>query len=238
VAVWRRPHFVRLWASQTISLLRSEVTVLALPLAAIALGAGPKEMGWLAAARFLPSLLLGLPAGVWVDRLPRRPLLIATDIGRGLVQAASAPFALVADVASFLASALLLGTIRTPEPASRWAGRRRVLLREAAADFQLPEEAPRAALLYYRRHRAAIEARVAENGAALDELDAEPGQRARAAEFYLDHNVAAAAGYLRALGHGAHRPGRGPGGRRRPRPAGAAIHCTLRPSRYSGWRRA
>ena len=44
-------------------------------------------MGWLAAARFLPSLLLGLPAGAWVDRLPPRPLLIATDLGRGLVLA-------------------------------------------------------------------------------------------------------------------------------------------------------
>jgi len=63
------------------------------------------------------------------------------------------------------------------KPASRGAGRRRALLREAAADFHLPEEALRAALAFYRRHRAAIEARVAENGAALD---AEPGQRARA----------------------------------------------------------
>ena len=85
--VWRRPDFVRLWASQTLSDVGSEVTQLALPLAAVALGAGPKEMGWLATCQFLPTLLLGLLAGAWVDRLPRRPLLIATDIGRGLVLA-------------------------------------------------------------------------------------------------------------------------------------------------------
>jgi MFS family permease len=149
-------------------------------------------MGWLAAARFLPTLLLGLLAGTWVDRLPRRPVLILTDLGRGavlaavpvaaltghlrlellypvaflasalavlaevahaaylpalverdrlveansglavgaqavkvagpslagaLVQAATAPLALVVDAVSFLVSAALLGTIRTREPA-------------------------------------------------------------------------------------------------------------------------
>jgi hypothetical protein len=66
------------------------------------------------------------------------------------------------------------------KPAARWATRRSALLREAAADFHLPEEALRAALAFYRRHRAAIEARVAENGAALDGLDAGPGRRAPA----------------------------------------------------------
>jgi hypothetical protein len=63
------------------------------------------------------------------------------------------------------------------KPASRWATRRRALLREAAADFHLPEEALLAALAFYRRHRAAIDARVAENGAALD---AGPGCAPRA----------------------------------------------------------
>ena len=84
----RHPDFLRLWAGQTLSLVGSEVTLFALPLAAVALGAGPREMAWLAVARYLPTLLLGLPAGAWVDRLPRRPLLIATDLGRGAVLAA------------------------------------------------------------------------------------------------------------------------------------------------------
>lgn len=86
-SLWRHADFVRLWVSQTISLMGSQVTLLALPLAAVALGAGAREMGWLAAAQSLPTLLFGLPTGTWIDRLPRRPVLIAADLGQGLVLA-------------------------------------------------------------------------------------------------------------------------------------------------------
>src|SRR5204863_3102916 len=44
--------------------------------------ATPWQMGVLTASSTLPILLVGLFAGVWVDRLPRRPLLIAADFGR------------------------------------------------------------------------------------------------------------------------------------------------------------
>jgi MFS family permease len=73
----------------------AEVTLFALPLAAVALGAGAREVSWLTAVRFLPLLLLGLPAGVWADRLPRRPLLIATGLVRSAVLA-SVPLAALA----------------------------------------------------------------------------------------------------------------------------------------------
>jgi MFS family permease len=57
--------------------------VLALPLiAALTLDATPWQMGLLSAAGAAPILFVGLFAGVWVDRLRRRPLLIAMDIGR------------------------------------------------------------------------------------------------------------------------------------------------------------
>ena len=46
------------------------------------LGASPLEMGLLSAASGLPVLLFGVAAGVWVDRLRRRPLMIAADLGR------------------------------------------------------------------------------------------------------------------------------------------------------------
>jgi MFS family permease len=56
---------------------------LGLPLIAILiLKANPFEVGLLTAVEYLPFLLVGLPAGVWVDRLRRRPILIAADIGR------------------------------------------------------------------------------------------------------------------------------------------------------------
>jgi Na+/melibiose symporter-like transporter len=162
-------------------------------------------MGWLAAARTLPVLLLGLVAGTWVDRLPRRPLLIATDlaraallcsipaaallgqlrldllyavaflagvlalvsqvahasylpalVGRGqlvegnsklavtgqvasvagpslggaLVQLVTAPMAILADAISFVASAVLLGTIHRRESPPDAPAARRTLWRE------------------------------------------------------------------------------------------------------------
>lgn len=64
----------------------SEITSLALALfAAVTLRASPLEMGLLVAATQLPFLLFSLPAGVWVDRRRRRPILIATDVGSALL---------------------------------------------------------------------------------------------------------------------------------------------------------
>ena len=84
--LWRRPDFLKLWAGQSVSLFGSAVTELAFPLTAVlVLGATPSQMGALQAAQYAPFLLLGLFAGVWVDRLRRRPLLIWADVGRALL---------------------------------------------------------------------------------------------------------------------------------------------------------
>jgi MFS family permease len=81
--LWQQPDFVKLWVGQAISNFGSHITWQALPLTAmLALGAGPTELGLLAAAGAAPVLFFGLVAGVWVDRLPRRPLMIAADLGR------------------------------------------------------------------------------------------------------------------------------------------------------------
>ena len=80
--VWRNINFVKLWVAQTISLLGSAVSFLALPLIAVSfLNATPVQMGVLSAVNTLPALLLGLFACVWVDRHGRRPILIATNSG-------------------------------------------------------------------------------------------------------------------------------------------------------------
>ncbi|HEX2266986.1 MAG TPA: MFS transporter [Actinomycetota bacterium] len=92
-SLWRHSDFLRLWSAETISQLGTQVTLLALPLIAILLlRANPFEVGLLTAVEYLPFLLVGLPAGVWVDRLRRRPILIAADIGRA-VSLASIPVA-------------------------------------------------------------------------------------------------------------------------------------------------
>jgi MFS family permease len=83
--LWRHPDFLRLWSGQTISQLGSQVSGLALPLAAIlVLDASAFEVALLAAIEFLPFLLFALPAGVWIDRLRRRPILIVSDLGRAV----------------------------------------------------------------------------------------------------------------------------------------------------------
>src|SRR4051794_9604525 len=85
--------FRMLWAGQTISRVGTEVSVLALPLIAIQiLDASTFEVGSLTAIETLPFLLVGLPAGAWVDRMRRRRVLIAADIGR-LVALGSIPLA-------------------------------------------------------------------------------------------------------------------------------------------------
>jgi MFS family permease len=85
----RHPDFLKLWTGQSVSLFGSQVTRLALPFTAIlTLHATPAQMGILGAVQLAPFLLLGLFVGVWVDRLHRRPILIAADIGRALLLSA------------------------------------------------------------------------------------------------------------------------------------------------------
>ncbi len=85
-SLWRHAGFLTLWAGQTVSLFGSRITLLALPLTAVlALHASAAQMGLLAAAGSAPWLIVGLPAGVWVDRLRRRPLMVAADLGRALL---------------------------------------------------------------------------------------------------------------------------------------------------------
>jgi MFS family permease len=83
--LWRHADFLRLWGAATVSQVGSQVTLLALPLVAVlVLEASAFEVALLTTFDFLPFLLFGLAAGVWVDRLARRPIMIATDLGRAL----------------------------------------------------------------------------------------------------------------------------------------------------------
>jgi MFS family permease len=102
--LWQNGDFLRLWAAQSVSQFGSQVTNLALPLAAIlVLKASTFEVAALSVVEFLPFVLFSLPAGVWVDRLRRRPILIAADWGRAAALA-SIPLA-------YVAGALTLGQL-------------------------------------------------------------------------------------------------------------------------------
>jgi MFS family permease len=190
--LWSNRSFVRVWAAATVSIFGSLITRIALPLVAIlVLGSGALEVAVLRGLDLGATLVFGLVAGAWVDRLRRRPVLIWADLGRAallgsvpiafalgvlgfpqllvvsglaailttffdaadnaylptivardglvdansalaasgsaaefmafgisgfLVQLLTAPIAIAIDALTYLASALLLGTIRTVEP--------------------------------------------------------------------------------------------------------------------------
>jgi MFS family permease len=76
---------VKLWGSLTITHFGGQITFLALPLtAALVLNASPFEVGVLTALEALPYPILGLFAGVLVDRARKLPIIVAADIGRGV----------------------------------------------------------------------------------------------------------------------------------------------------------
>jgi len=207
--LWRNPDFVKLWAGETVSIFGSLISRTALPFTAIlVLDAGPAEIAVLGVADIGPAIVAGLFAGVWVDRLPRRPIMIAADLGRAallvsiplayaldglrieqlyvvafltgiltmffdvaymsylpslvrkgellegnsklaasasvaevgafsaagwLVQLLSGPAAVLIDAATFLVSAVFVGSIRKPEPARAPVEDRESMVREAAA---------------------------------------------------------------------------------------------------------
>lgn len=108
IGVLREPAFRRFWIGQSISFVGSQVTSLALPLTAvILLNASADQMGLMTAIGFVPFLIVGLLAGVWVDRMRRRPILIATD----LVSAVVVAIVPIASVAGFLRIELLYAVV-------------------------------------------------------------------------------------------------------------------------------
>ncbi|WP_380283809.1 MFS transporter [Kitasatospora purpeofusca] len=105
--------FRLLWAGETISRLGSAVTAVALPLVAVVtLDAGPLATGLLSAAVWLPWLLIGLPAGVWVGRWRRRTVLVRADLVAAALYASVPAAALlgVLTLAQLVLVALLAGT--------------------------------------------------------------------------------------------------------------------------------
>jgi len=100
--IWRNRNFAQLWWAESISQLGSQVSLLALPLVAITvLHASTFAVGALTAVEFAPFVLFGLPAGAIVDRLPRRPILMLSDLGRA-VALATVPIAYAFGVLSYV----------------------------------------------------------------------------------------------------------------------------------------
>lgn len=110
--LWQHKEFMRLWAGQSISEFGSWLGAMGL-LAILVLDATPAQMGILETLKAAPALLVGLFAGVWVDRQRRRPLLIGADVGRAALLGAIAVMALVglAQMIHLYVAALLVGSL-------------------------------------------------------------------------------------------------------------------------------
>jgi MFS family permease len=111
-SVFRHRDFTLLWAGLTVSDLGNAVTFVALPLVAVlVLHASALQVGLVSAASTVAWLLVALPAGVWVDRLRRRPVMVISDLARAVLMA-SIPLAWWLDVLSvtqLVLVALLVG---------------------------------------------------------------------------------------------------------------------------------
>ena len=82
-SLFRHPNYARLWGAGTVSLFGTQVSQIAIPFfAAVILNASPGQVGLLTTVEFLPFLLFTLPAGVWVDRFPKKRILVIGDLGR------------------------------------------------------------------------------------------------------------------------------------------------------------
>jgi MFS family permease len=81
----RRLDFWKFWLGQTVSQLGSSFTAFALPLLVYQLTGSAVNLAVATAAYFLPYLLFGLVIGAWVDRVDRKRMMIAVDLGRAAV---------------------------------------------------------------------------------------------------------------------------------------------------------
>lgn len=110
--VLRNPDFLRFLGSHAANELGANISRVALPLVAVVtLHAGPAQVGLLSSLQTVAFLLLGLPAGVWVDRMRKRRVMMASDLAR-FVLLGSIPLAAGLDLLSIemlLVVALLAG---------------------------------------------------------------------------------------------------------------------------------
>lgn len=88
-SLWRDSNFLTMWGGQALSQLGEQISMLAIPvLAVLLLNATAFEVGVLNAASTAAFLIVGLPAGAWIDRMRKRRVMIAADAVRAVTLAA------------------------------------------------------------------------------------------------------------------------------------------------------
>jgi MFS family permease len=131
-SLWRNRNYLLLWSGQAVSVVGTQLSQLAFPLLVLALTGSAAQAGFLGAARTIPYMLLGLPAGALVDRWGRKRLMMVCDAGRALLLA-SIPLALALgrlSLAQLYAVALAEGTLNVFFSLANTAGLVRVVSKE------------------------------------------------------------------------------------------------------------
>lgn len=131
-SLWRNRDWVLLWGGQLVSVAGTEIALLAYPLLMLALTNSPAQAGFLTAARTVPFLLLGLPAGALVDRWDRKRVMLICDAGRALALG-SVPLAIALNhltLAQLYAVALIEGTLNVFFNLAETAALTRIVPRE------------------------------------------------------------------------------------------------------------
>ncbi len=122
--LWRDGNFRRIWAGQTASIFGDRVTDLALPWLILTQTHSAFDAGLIAAARYAPIIALGMVAGLVVDRVPRRLVLIICDAMRALALFSVVLLALMGRAAPLVLLALVvmaLGIGQLGFQAAYWA---------------------------------------------------------------------------------------------------------------------
>ena len=134
--VFKIPGFLNFWLAETVSGFGGYITTLALQvLVIVTLKGTATDVGLLNASRWLPYMFLGLLVGALIDRRPRKPILVATDLGRALVLGAIPTLGIVGwlSLPTLLVFVALFGVM--------------TLLNDAASQSILPRIAPADSLL-------------------------------------------------------------------------------------------
>lgn len=111
-SLWRDRNFLTLWGGQAFSQFGAQITELAIPvLAVLALNATEWEVGLLNAAQVAAFLVVGLPAGAWIDRMRKRRVMIWADLVRAVALASLPVLAIlgVLDIWHMIVVALVMG---------------------------------------------------------------------------------------------------------------------------------
>ncbi|MFE2531301.1 MFS transporter [Streptomyces sp. NPDC059371] len=106
------PQFARLFIGQSLSVVGDRVSFIAVPFAALSVGGSASDVGLVAAASLVPTLLFSLVGGVWADRFPRHRIMLASDLVRFAVQGLAAVLLLtgVAEIRHLVLLMIVFGT--------------------------------------------------------------------------------------------------------------------------------